>query len=75
MNLTNKNIQLPYQIIMAKVSEESFEQIISVKQMRRILNYKFRMGRQNLNKIFVELQFLGIIEYLDPRTLKIIKTF
>lgn len=71
----NKNIQLPYLIIMAKVSEESFEQIISVKDMRRILNYKFRMGKQNLNKVLIEMQELGIIEYLDRMTIKIGKGF
>jgi len=71
----NKNIQLPYLIIMAKVSEESFERIIAVKDMRRILNYKFRMGYQNLNRILIEMQRLGIIEYLDHKTIKIIKTF
>ena len=71
----NKNIQLPYLIIMAKVSEDAFEQIISVKDMRRILNYKFRMGYKNLNKVLIEMQELGIIEYLDHKTIKIIKTF
>ena len=71
----NKNIQLPYLIIMAKVSEESFEQIIAVKDMRRILNYKFRMGYQNLNRILIEMQRLGIIEYLDHKTIKISKGF
>ncbi len=71
----NKNIQLPYRIIMAKVLEESFEQRISVKDMRRILNYKFRMGYKNLNKILIEMQRLGIIEYVDPRNIKISKGF
>ncbi len=71
----NKNIQLPYLIIMAKVSEDAFEQIISVKDMRRILNYKFRMGYKNLNKVLIEMQELGIIEYLDHKTIKINKKF
>jgi len=45
---------------------------ISIKQIRVILNFKFRMGRENLQSIINEMERLELIEFLTPGTVKIL---
>ncbi len=45
---------------------------ISIKQIRVILNFKFRMGRENLQSIINEMHRMELIEFITPGLVKIL---
>lgn len=57
---------------MEKIFQESFQDEISVKKARLLINVKFRMGKHNLNSLLNEMKRLGLIKYKDKRTLLVL---
>ena len=45
---------------------------ISIKQIRVILNHKFRMGRENIQAIINEMNRMGLIEFINAGVVKIL---
>ncbi len=58
--------------MMEKIIQSSYQNEISVRKVRLVLNLVFRMGRQNLNSILIEMTKLGLVKYIDHKTLKIL---
>ncbi len=58
--------------MMEKIAKESFQNEISVKKVRLIINIKFRMGKHNLNSLLNEMTRLGLIKYINHKTLLIL---
>lgn len=57
---------------MENMVQQSFQNEISVKKARLMINIKFRMGKHNLNSMLNEMVRLGLIKYKDARTLLIL---
>lgn len=57
---------------MEKIIQNSYQNEISVKKVRLVINLVFRMGRQNLNSILLEMTKLGLVKYIDHQTLLIL---
>ncbi|KKN65964.1 hypothetical protein LCGC14_0476670 [marine sediment metagenome] len=58
--------------MMEKIIQNSYQNEISVKKVRLVINLVFRMGRQNLNSILLEMTKLGLVKYIDHQTLLIL---
>ncbi len=57
---------------MEKIFKESFQNEISVRQTRLIINVKFRMGKSNLSSILKEMSEMKLIAFKDHQTLTIL---
>lgn len=55
-----------------KIHKESFQNEIRVRQVRLILSVKFRMGKTNLNSVINEMVELGLIEYIDHESIRVL---
>ncbi|KKK96321.1 hypothetical protein LCGC14_2663920 [marine sediment metagenome] len=51
---------------MEKIHKLSWKNKISIKQIRVILNYRFRMGRENLQSIINEMDRMKLIKFKSP---------
>ena len=59
-------LPIPYKVIMEKIHKLSWNNEMSIKQIRVILNYRFRMGRENLQSIINEMDRMKLIKFLTP---------
>jgi len=64
-------LTLPYIIIMDRIYRDSEDGKLPVKDVRKILNLKFRMGRSNINSILIEMKKIGLIEYINKEKVKL----
>ena len=62
-------IQVPYLLIMQELSRHSFRAEIDVGEARKVINLRFRVGRENLTPILNEMKKLGLIEYKNHKLL------
>lgn len=58
--------------MMDKISQECFGNEISVKKVRLILSFKFRVGKTNTNLILNDMKRLGLIEYKNHKVIVIL---
>ena len=65
-------IPTPYRVMIEKIHKESFQNEIRVRQVRLILSVKFRMGKTNLNSVINEMVELGLIEYIDHESIRVL---
>ncbi len=71
--MRQSHLPLLYQIILDRIQKNATNGEIEVKEIRYILNYIFRVGKENLYSILNEMKSLGIIDYKDKETV-ILKT-
>jgi len=65
-------IPIPYQIILKKFLDNSFENEISTSDARRILSFGLRMNKKKVTSIFLEMKELGWIKF-DSKSKIILK--
>lgn len=59
----NKEIQLPYKIILRNLLKKSHLGKVKTKDMRVTLFTCHRMGKENINNLYEEMKSLGYIKY------------
>ena len=59
-------------MILEKLQKDSWKGEISIKEVRIILNFKFRMGRENLQSIINEMDRMELIEFKNQGVIKIL---
>ncbi len=57
---------------MENLQRVSWKGEISIKQVRLILNFKFRMGSENLQSIINEMDNMELIEFVNPGMVKVL---
>ena len=67
------DIPVPYQLIMNKIHEKIPFEEVSVKEFRKIITITFRFDRTYISRMMVEMEKLGLIEYLSHQSIKINK--
>lgn len=65
-------LPIPYKVIIENLQKLSWKGEISIKQIRVILNFKFRMGRENLQAIINEMNRMGLIKFINAGIVKVI---
>ena len=65
-------LPIPYRIIIETFHKLAWKEEISIKQIRVILNYKFRMGRENLQAIINEMDRMNLIEFINPGLVRVL---
>jgi len=59
-------------VILDKLQKDSWKGEISIKEVRLILNFKFRMGRENLQSIINEMDRMKLIKFKKQGVVKIL---
>ncbi|KKN59821.1 hypothetical protein LCGC14_0538190 [marine sediment metagenome] len=67
-----RKLPIPYKVILDKLQKDSWKGEISIKEVRLILNFKFRMGRENLQSIINEMDRMKLIKFKKQGVVKIL---
>ena len=65
-------LTIPYQVILEKMNTQAFEGVIETHRMKYFLRYIFRMPKDKIKDIFNEMRELGLIEFENCRSVKIL---
>ena len=65
-------IPIPYQLILKKLLEESYDNRLETGRARHILSYGMRMNKKNITRIFIEMKDNGWIEFENHKNIIII---
>ena len=71
--MNKQKVQIPYKIIMERFRVNSYKEELEVYKARKIITFIYRFPKLYVTKIFNEMKELGLIEFNNLRSIRLLK--